>query len=42
LGFWLAARGDEKTHDCCQPWVLVEIRLRPTSSPGVAYYDDHR
>ena len=33
-------RGQTKTHDRCQPWVLVEIALCATSPAGIARYDD--
>jgi hypothetical protein len=36
---WLASRIKTKTHDCCQPWVLVKL-LRSTSANGVAGYND--
>jgi hypothetical protein len=33
-------RGLQKTHDRCQPWVLVKS-LRSTSADGIAGYDDY-
>jgi len=38
--FWPVARVKQKTHDCCQPWVLVKVWLCSTSANGVANYDD--
>jgi hypothetical protein len=34
-----ASRIKTKTHDCCQPWVLVKISFS-TSTNGVADYND--
>jgi hypothetical protein len=36
---WLASRIKTKTHDCCQPWVLVKF-LDSTSANGVGDYND--
>jgi hypothetical protein len=36
---WLASRIKTKTHDCCQPWVLVKFSFS-TSTNGVADYND--
>src|ERR1043165_2751844 len=39
--FWPADAGGEKTHDRCQPWVVVEIvRSTPTGPDGAVCYDD--
>jgi hypothetical protein len=32
---------NKKTHDRCQPWVLVEIGSSATSPGGVVNNDDH-
>jgi hypothetical protein len=37
ISVWFGAGwpGNKKTHDRCQPWVLVEIRSSATSPGGV-------
>jgi len=36
------AEGKQKTHDRCQPWVLVEIVLNATSPGSLVSCDDHQ
>jgi hypothetical protein len=36
---WLTSRIKTKTHDCCQPWVLVKFSFS-TRANGVADYND--
>jgi hypothetical protein len=38
---WPEIAGKQKTHDRCQPWVIVEIALSATSPGGIVSCDDH-